>query len=332
MSWLPEASAHATRIDILLAGLLLISLAVLGLVFGLMTINIIRFRVGSRVPLSHEAVVHKSWRFEIGWTSATLVIFFLLFLWAARLYVVGFQPPSGAIQIYVTGKQWMWKVQYPGGQREINMLHVPMGRAVQLLLTSEDVIHDFSIPVLRIKHDVLPGRYQSIWFVATRSGQFRFYCTQFCGIGHSRMTGTLVVLNSTDYADWLDHTPASGSLATTGEMLFIRNGCSGCHVSGRYAPDARDTSRAPSMVGLYGSTVPGPDGRPVRVDSAFLHDAILHGGPARSQPGNYSTEMPSFRGVLGEDDLAALVAYLQTLSPSASSGMGVDAVTPREGN
>ncbi|WP_242402473.1 cupredoxin domain-containing protein [Komagataeibacter kakiaceti] len=186
------------------------------------------------------------------------MIFFALFVWAARLYVVGFQPPAGAIQIYVTGKQWMWKVQYPGGQREINALHVPLGRAVQLLLTSEDVIHDFSIPVLRIKHDVLPGRYQSLWFIATRPGSFRFYCTQFCGIGHSRMTGTLEVLNSTDYADWLDHTPASGSLATQGEALFIHNGCSGCHASGRYPPDAQDTARAPSMVGLYGAWCPAP--------------------------------------------------------------------------
>ncbi|MCE2576580.1 cytochrome c oxidase subunit II [Komagataeibacter sp. FNDCR2] len=331
MSWLPEASSHAVRVDVLLAGLLLISLAVLGLVFGLMFLNIIRFRVGSRMPVAHEVAAHKSWRLEIGWTTATLVIFFALFIWAARLYVVGFQPPTGAIQIYVTGKQWMWKVQYPGGQREINALHVPLGRAVQLLLTSEDVIHDFSIPVLRIKHDVLPGRYQSLWFIATRTGSFRFYCTQFCGIGHSRMTGTLEVLNSTDYADWLDHTPASGSLATTGEALFIRNGCSGCHVSGRYAPDAQETARAPSMVGLYGAVVPGPDGRPVRVDGAFLHDAILHARAGRAPAGTYTTEMPSFRGVLGEDELTALVAYIQTLSPSVPSGAQAVAQTPREG-
>ncbi|WP_182355985.1 cytochrome c oxidase subunit II [Komagataeibacter europaeus] len=332
MSWLPEASAHASRVDILLAGLLLISLAVLGLVFGLMMLNIIRFRVGSRVPVSAETVAHKSWRFEIGWTATTLAIFFMLFLWAARLYVVGFQPPPGAIQIYVTGKQWMWKVQYPGGQREINALHVPMGRPVQLLLTSEDVIHDFSIPVLRIKHDVLPGRYQSLWFTATQAGAFRFYCTQFCGIGHSRMTGTLIVLTPTDYARWLGQTPASGSLATKGEALFIHNGCSGCHVSQPYAPGADDTSRAPSMVGLYGSEVTGADGQRIRVDNAFLHDAILHIGAARGQVVTYATRMPSYRGVLGEEDLAALIAYLQTLSPSRSSGMGVSAVSARKGD
>ncbi|MBO1325523.1 cytochrome c oxidase subunit II [Acetobacter sp. TBRC 12305] len=332
MTWLPAASVHAGQVDILLGGLLLISLAVLGLVFGLMLLNIIRFRVGSRVPVSAETVAHKSWRFEIAWTSVTLAVFFALFLWAARLYVVGFQPPSGAIQIYVTGKQWMWKVQYPGGQREINALHVPLGRPVQLLLTSEDVIHDFSIPALRIKHDVLPRRYQSLWFTATQVGAFRFYCTQFCGIGHSRMTGTLIVLTPTDYANWLGQTPASGSLATRGEALFIHNGCSGCHVSQPYSPGADDTSRAPSMVGLYGSQTMGPDGQRVKVDNAFLHDAILHTATVSGQAAAYATQMPSYRGVLAEEDLAALIAYIQTLSPSRLSGVGMSASPERKGN
>ncbi|MFW7269051.1 cytochrome c oxidase subunit II [Gluconacetobacter sp. Hr-1-5] len=320
MSWLPEASAHAMRIDILLAGLVIISLAVLGLVFGLMALNVLRFRAGRTSPIARASAEHKGWGFEIAWTSATLVIFFGLFLWATQLYVVGFRPPDDAIQIYVTGKQWMWKIQYPGGQREINALHVPVGRPVRLLLTSEDVIHDFSIPVLRIKHDVLPGRYQSLWFTATRTGSFRLYCTQFCGLGHSRMTGTLTVLNATDYAGWLNSAPASGSLATVGEALFIRSGCSGCHASSRYAPDAGDTSRAPSMVGLYGSRVALADGRAIVADAAFLHDSILD--PPRRQGASFATEMPSFRGVLAEEDLAALVAYLQTLSPTLPQEAG----------
>ncbi|GBQ87948.1 putative cytochrome c oxidase subunit II [Gluconacetobacter johannae DSM 13595] len=320
MTWLPEASAHAMRIDLLLAGLVVISLAVLGLVFGLMLLNILRFRAGRTTAIARAIAAHKSWRFEIVWTAVTLAIFFALFLWATQLYVVGFRPPAGAIQVYVTGKQWMWKVQYPGGQREINALHVPAGRPVQLLLTSEDVIHDFSIPVLRIKHDVLPGRYQSLWFTADRTGSFRFYCTQFCGLAHSRMTGTLTILSAADYAGWLNSTPASGSLAATGEALFIRSGCSGCHASSRYAPDAADTSRAPSMVGLYGSRVVLADGRAVVADAAFLHDSIVD---APRRPGaSFATEMPSFRGVLSEDELAALVAYLQTLSPTLPPSAG----------
>lgn len=314
MTWLPEASAHAMRIDILLAGLVIISLAVLGLVFGLMVLNVLRFRAGRTTAIARAIAEHKSWGFEIAWTSATLAIFFGLFLWATQLYVVGFRPPADAIQIYVTGKQWMWKIQYPGGQREINALHVPVGRPVRLLLTSEDVIHDFSIPALRIKRDVLPGRYQSLWFTATQTGSFRLYCTQFCGLGHSRMTATLTVMNATDYAGWLNSAPASGSLATVGEALFIRSGCSGCHASSRYAPDAGDTSRAPSMVGLYGSRVVLADGRATVADAAFLHDSILD--PPRRLGASFATEMPSFRGVLAEDDLAALVAYLQTLSPT----------------
>ncbi|MBB2200867.1 cytochrome c oxidase subunit II [Gluconacetobacter tumulisoli] len=330
MTWLPEASAHAMRIDILLTGLVIISLAVLGLVFGLMLLNVLRFRAGRTTVADHVAARHKSWGFEIAWTSATLAIFFGLFLWATQLYVVGFRPPAGAIQIYVTGKQWMWKVQYPGGQREINALHVPVGRPVQLLLTSEDVIHDFSIPVLRIKHDVLPGRYQSLWFTADRTGSFRFYCTQFCGLAHSRMTGMLTILNAADYAGWLNSTPATGSLVQTGEALFIRNGCSGCHASSRYAPDATDTSRAPSVVGLYGSRVTLADGHAVVADAAFLHDAIVD--PPRRSGASYATEMPSFRGVLAEDDLAALVAYLQTLSPSIPQDAGSSSNAAGAGN
>jgi cytochrome c oxidase subunit II len=318
MTWLPEASSHAMRIDLLLAGLVIISLAVLGLVFGLMLLNVLRFRAGRVTQADKVEAAHKSWGFEIAWTSATLLIFFGLFLWATQLYVVGFRPPAGAIQIYVTGKQWMWKIQYPGGQREINAVHVPAGRPVQLLLTSEDVIHDFSIPALRIKHDVLPGRYQSLWFTANQTGSFRLYCTQFCGLGHSRMTGTLTVLGAADYAAWLNGTPVSGSLATAGEALFIRSGCSGCHASSRYAPDAADTSRAPSMVGLYGSRVVLADGRAVVADVAFLHDSILD--PPHRRDASFATEMPSFRGVLAEDDLAALVAYLQTLSTAPEAG------------
>ncbi|MBB2161015.1 cytochrome c oxidase subunit II [Gluconacetobacter sacchari] len=320
MSWLPEASAHAARIDLLLAGLTIISLAVLGLVFGLMVLNVMRFRAGRTTAVARAAAGHKNWWFEIAWTAATLVIFFGLFLWATQLYVVGFRPPADAIQIYVTGKQWMWKIQYPGGQREINALHVPAGRPVRLLMTSEDVIHDFSVPALRIKHDVLPGRYQSLWFTATRTGSFRLYCTQFCGVGHSRMTGTLTVLDAADYADWLNNVPASGSLAMEGEALFIRSGCSGCHASSRYAPDAADASRAPSMVGLYGSRVVLADGHAIVADAAFLHDAILDS--PRRQGASFATEMPSFRGVLGEEDLAALVAYLQTLSPALPPDTG----------
>jgi cytochrome c oxidase subunit 2 len=327
MTWLPEASHHAALIDILLAGLLIISLAVLALVFGLIILNVVRFHAGRTRPPRPAMPEHKSWRFEIAWTSATLVIFFALFLWAAKLYVTNFEPPAGAIQIYVTGKQWMWKIQYPGGQREINALHVPVGRPVQLLMTSEDVIHDFSVPALRIKHDVLPGRYESLWFKADETGSFRFYCTQFCGIDHSRMTGTLSVMTPAQYAQWMGATPVTGTLAAAGEAIFIRNGCSGCHISSRYPADA-DTSRAPSMIGLYGSTITLADGRVVIADLAFLHNAIIDPQNWRSR--GYTTEMPSFRGVLSEDDLAALVAYLQTLAASAAGPDAGNAV--REGN
>jgi cytochrome c oxidase subunit 2 len=317
MTWLPEASTYAPEIDALLAGLTLISLAVLGLVFALMFINVVRFRAGTPVHRA-PAIAHKSWGFEIGWTSATLLVFFGLFLWATRAYVMTFQPPAQALQIYVIGKQWMWKSEYPGGQREINALHVPIGRAVQLLMTSEDVIHDFSLPAFRVKHDVLPGRYESFWFNADRTGTFNLYCTQFCGTGHSHMTGSVTVMTAGDYADWLGRSPTPGSLVSQGEEVFVRNGCGGCHIGSAYAGTG-STVAAPSLVGLSGRAVTLTGGRTVIADASYLHDSILD--PQNWRVAGYSPVMPSFHGVMGEDDVAALVAYLQTLgnAPEANT-------------
>jgi cytochrome c oxidase subunit II len=263
MTWLPEASTYAPEIDALLAGLTLISLAVLGLVFALMFINVVRFRAGTPV---HRA-------------------------------------PA---------------IEYPGGQREINALHVPIGRAVQLLMTSEDVIHDFSLPAFRVKHDVLPGRYESFWFNADRTGTFNLYCTQFCGTGHSHMTGSVTVMTAGDYADWLGRSPTPGSLVSQGEEVFVRNGCGGCHIGSAYAGTG-STVAAPSLVGLSGRAVTLTGGRTVIADASYLHDSILD--PQNWRVAGYSPVMPSFHGVMGEDDVAALVAYLQTLgnAPEANT-------------
>ena len=176
---LREASSSAGETDALLAALLLISLAALALVFGLMLIYVVRYRASRK--FDRGAVGGKTWRIEIGWTAATLAAFFGLFLWGADLYVRLLQAPADCLRIYVVGKQWMWKIEHEGGQKEIDALHVPVNRDVQLVMTSEDVIHDFSVPAFRIKHDVLPGRYEQIWFRPTLPGTYPLYCTQFCG-------------------------------------------------------------------------------------------------------------------------------------------------------
>jgi cytochrome c oxidase subunit II len=305
---LPEASSNAPESDALFAALLIVSAMVLALVFGLMLLYIIRYRASN--TSDRGAIAEKSWRFEISWTAATLGVFFGLFVWGANLYVRLFQPPSDALKIYVVAKQWMWKVEHAGGQREIDVLHVPVNRPVELLMTSEDVIHDFSVPAFRLKHDVLPGRYEALWFRADRIGSYRLFCTQFCGTDHAAMIGKVVVMNGPDYQNWLQTSPSSGDLVSEGKTLFSRYGCSGCHQAG--PSGGRGTVRAPSLNGLYGSTVPLSDGTTVLADDRYIRDSIL--APRAQIVASYDPIMPSFTGVMSEEDLVRIVAFIQSLA------------------
>lgn len=319
---LPAASSNAGEVDLLLLALLGGSILVLLLVFGLMLLYVSRYRhtnTDDRGPPGE-----KTWRFEIAWTGATLALFFGLFLWGANLYVRQFQPPANALRISVIGKQWMWKAEHPGGQREINALHIPVGRPVELLMTSEDVIHDFAIPAFRIKHDVLPGRYESLWFTATQPGAFHIFCTQFCGMDHSAMGGQVVVMSGPDYERWLDDNPAGVGLVAEGRTLFTRYGCSACHqAEGRGQAAAVDRTRgyssvrAPPLEGVYGHPVPLSDGRVVVADDRYVRDSILM--PAQDIVAGYENRMPSFSGVVTEADLFRLVAYIKSLSGSDGS-------------
>ena len=286
---LPQASAHAFETDALILSLVLMSAAVLALVFGLTWTYVIRYRASN--PLDRGQISQKTWRFEIAWTVATLVVFFGLFLWGAHLYVRLFQAPPDALKISVIGKQWMWKVEHPGGQREINELHVPIGRAVQLVMISEDVIHDFSIPAFRIKHDVLPGRYETLWFTATEPGTFSLFCTQFCGTDHSAMIGRVTVMSGPDYAAWLARNGTSDDLASEGSALFRMYGCSGCHATGP-GTAASPVVRAPPLAGVFGHPVPLSDGTVVTADEQYIRDSILY--PARQIVAGYENRMPPF--------------------------------------
>ncbi len=269
-------STTGGEIDLLIWAMLAASGAVMLLVFGLMLYFIIRYRADSPIDRGHPAE-EKSWRLEIGWTSATLLVFFGLFVWGAKLYARIYIAPPDSYKIRVIGKQWMWKLEYPEGQREINSLHVPVGRAIQLIMTSEDVIHDFAVPALRIKQDVVPGRYQSAWFEATTPGVYHLFCTQFCGTEHASMGGRVTVMSEADFAAWLSNQDSAGSLVTEGKQLYISRGCDGCH-------EGRGTVKAPSLKGIGD-----------RMDETRLRAAILH--PFTSRP--------------SEDELAELVAYLE---------------------
>jgi len=280
------ASTTGAETDYLLWAMLAASFAVMALVLGLLLIYAIRYREASRADRSNPE--GKSWVLEIGWTSATLVVFFGLFLWGADLYVRLDRVPDDALPIYVVGKQWMWKIEHPDGQREINALHVPLGRPVELIMTSEDVIHDFAIPALRIKHDVLPGRYDTMWFQATEAGEYHLFCTQFCGTDHAAMGGMVTVMSEADYTAWLSSQQTDGSLASLGRAVYLKNGCDGCH-------DGRGTSGAPPLASVAG------------IPESSLRDAILH--PERKG----EVRMPSFSGRIGEDDLFKLMAYIKSL-------------------
>jgi cytochrome c oxidase subunit 2 len=299
---LPEASADAWQTDWLIAGLLAVSIAVLMLVFGLLLFYVVRYRHNS--PIRRGDVAEKSFRLETGWTVATLLIFFGLFIWGSVIYVRLYQPPADALKIYVVAKQWMWKAEYPGGQREINALHVPVDQPVELVMTSQDVIHDFFVPAFRLKRDVLPGQYETLWFRADRPGTYHLFCSQFCGTSHAAMIGSVTVLGRADYERWLASNGAAGTLAADGSRLFVQYGCSGCH-------NDHGTVRAPKLVGLYGSPVPLSDGSTVTADDRYIRDSILD--PRRQVVASYAPVMPSFLGVIGEDDLLKLVAYIESL-------------------
>ena len=304
--WQPGVSSYGGDIDLLFIGLLAISLAVALLLFILLLVFAIRYRAGSKADRSHP--VRKTWYWEIGWTTLTLLGFLGLFVWGASLYLDVYRDTPDAMPIYVVAKQWMWHVQHQGGQREINELHIPVHRSVQLIMASQDVIHSFFVPAFRVKHDVVPGRYQNLWFRAAKTGEFQLLCAEFCGTDHSRMIGRIVVMEPHDFETWLSHQQAPGTLAREGADLFRQLGCSGCHVG-------QGTVRAPALDGLFGKPVPLQDGTVMVADDRYIRDSILM--PASQVAAGYAPVMPSFAGRVSEDELIRLVAYIKSLSPEA---------------
>jgi cytochrome c oxidase subunit 2 len=296
------SSTLGSETDLLFLGLLLVTGAAAGLVFCLLVAFCVRYREGSDADRSDR--VRKSWIWEIGWTAATFVAFLGLFVWGADVYAQMFRPPADALAVRVIGKQWMWQVQHPGGQREINELHVPIGRPIRLVMTSQDVIHSFFVPAFRLKRDVLPGRDQELWFQPTRTGAFRLMCAEFCGTDHSHMGGRVVVMSAPDFEAWLAKRRPEPALVAEGAALFRSLGCSGCH-------GAAATVHAPSLDGLYGRPVPLQDGRVVTADERYIRDSILL--PPTEVAAGYPTIMPSFAGRIGDDDLERLVAYIKSL-------------------
>jgi cytochrome c oxidase subunit 2 len=228
-----------------------------------------------------------------------------MFVWGSVLYFRIYTPPANAMNIYVVGKQWMWKAEHPGGQHEINSLHVPTGQPIQLTLISQDVFHSFSIPAFRVKREAIPGRYTTVWFEATKTGTYHLFCTQYCGTAHSAMIGDIVVQTPDEYKQWLASSTSGMSLAQNGERLFSSLSCSACH-NGQ--PDAR----GPNLANVYGSKLTLTTGQPVLVDEAYLRQAILN--PSAHITQGYAPIMPTYQGQISEEGLISLVEYIKSLN------------------
>jgi cytochrome c oxidase subunit 2 len=240
------------------------------------------------------------------------VLFMAMFFFGLRLYFDIERAPDQSEQIYVVAKQWMWKLQHAGGQREINTLHVPVGQPIRLNLISQDVIHSFFVPAFRIKQDVLPGRYTTIWFKAERPGRYHLFCSQYCGTNHSQMIGWVYAMEPHQYQLWLEQGAAEGSLASTGEKLFHQFACANCHLFGA-------GGRCPNLKGLYGRPVQLEGGQVAIADESYLRNCILH--PKEHVVYGYKPIMPTFAGQLSEDDVIALIAYIKSIGEAPGTEM-----------
>ncbi|MEG9438143.1 cytochrome c oxidase subunit II [Edaphobacter sp. HDX4] len=296
-----EASTIAPYADALYFFLLLITIVGLTLVGALVFGFSIRYRK-DRSPVATQ--VEGSTLLEATWTIIPLALFLICFVWGALLYFRIYNPPTNAMNIYVVGKQWMWKAEHPGGQHEINNLHIPEGVPIQLTMISQDVFHSFSIPDFRVKREVIPGRYSTVWFQATTPGTYHIFCTQYCGTKHSGMIGEVTVLTPDEYKKWTESSTSGMSLAQNGERLFASMGCNACHTGNAAA-------RGPNLAGVYGSKLRLASGSEVLVNDAYIRDAILN--PSQHVTAGYAPIMPTYQGQISEEGLIDLVEYLKSL-------------------
>jgi cytochrome c oxidase subunit 2 len=299
--WFPEqASTHARRVDTFLCFLVVIT-GTVGVMVAVLLIGFaIRYRRRPGMPIPAEMRGNRP--LEIFWTLTPVIFFVIFFVWGATLYFSAFRAPDDATEIYVVGKQWMWKLQHPEGQREINELHVEVGRPYRLMMTSEDVIHSFFVPAFRIHMDVLPGRYTSVWFQPTRPGTYHLFCSQYCGTNHSSMVGRIVVQSPEEHQRWL-HLHAEGSLALQGRKTFLKYRCISCH--------SGVNNRAPLLEELYGKPVALNDGRTVVADDDYIRESILK--PGAKIVAGYQDIMPTFQGQVSEEEIIELIAFIKAL-------------------
>jgi cytochrome c oxidase subunit 2 len=300
-----QASTLAPQVDYLYGFLIAVTTFFTALIVALVVGFAIKYR---RRPGREAEQTETVMGLELLWTAVPTILVLVMFVWGAALFLAETIPPKGAQDIYVVGRQWMWKVQHTNGRREINELHVPVGRAVKLTLASQDVVHSFYIPAFRVKQDAIPGQYRTMWFEASKPGEYHLFCAEYCGTNHSRMIGRIVVMEDIEYQKWLggstEQTPAE-----EGGDLFVQFDCVSCHGTG-----ARQ--RCPPLGNLYGKQEQLNNGQNVLVDDAYVRESILD--PKAKIVRGFEPVMPSFRGQLTEEQILALIAYVKSLAPAPS--------------
>jgi cytochrome c oxidase subunit II len=317
-----QASNFAASVDSLMTFLTLVSVFFSFAITAAIVYFFFRFH--RKKPNEVGVPIYGNMRLEATWIVIPFLLAMTMFGWGAVVYVEYRQPPKDTLDIYVVAKQWMWKVQQPTGLREINELHVPVGRDVKLILASEDVVHDFFVPAFRVKMDVVPGRYNTMWFRPTKAGRYHFFCAQYCGTNHAVMGGWVTVMEPSDYAAWLSgSTGAEADPAVLGEKLFVERACATCHISS-------GLGRAPSLNGVYGAKVLLADGSTVTADDAYIRESILQ--PNAKIVAGYQPLMPSFQGQLTEEQILALTAYIKSLQsqPVPAKGAGTVPATEKK--
>jgi cytochrome c oxidase subunit 2 len=314
-----QASTIARSVDHLYFFLTGITLFFSALIFLTILYFAVKYRRRSEDERPPE--IEGSLVLELSWTLIPALLTVVIFVWSSSLYFENSRPPLGSTEIFVVGKQWMWHLQHPEGRREINELHVPVGVPVKLTMTSEDVIHDFFIPAFRVKKDVLPGRYSSIWFEATEPGSYHFFCAQYCGAEHSGMIGWVYVMAPADYAQWLSGSaPGGETMEAAGAQLFEKFACGTCHV-----PDG--SGRGPSLNGVYGKPVRLVNGQTVTADESYLRDCILT--PSKRPLAGYPPLMPTFQGQLSEEQILQVIAYIKSLAFAAAPAPRAEAASAK---
>src|SRR5215510_14137096 len=306
-SWIPlvpdSASTFSWQVDALYFYLSGVTLFFTLLISAVLIFFVIRYR--RRTPFEIPRPIAGSHKLETIWTVIPFVIAMTMFVWGARVYFEQYKATENAIEVYVVAKQWMWKLQHATGQREINELHVPVGRKIKLIMTTEDVIHDFFVPAFRTKADVVPGRYVTLWFEATKTGRYHLLCAEYCGMNHSGMTGSVIVMEPREFDDWLSGNTGNVTPATAGQQLFQTLGCASCHGANG------EGGRGPTLIGIFGNTTQLQNGQKVVVNEEYVRESITN--PQAKLVNGFGPIMPTFQGQVSEDQLVQLVAYIKSL-------------------